>query len=283
MAHYRLCDIMAVSKTGVKRLFLLDYGTVACDLGWIIPNPSRASERGTSRPVQWVEGPVSGALIEHRDGVILVDTGSHPEAEKVWPKDAWEYFPMTRFTAENLLENQLKLAGYKPEDIHFVVFTHLHLDHAGQAYKLRDYKPLFIMHEDELKHALYMIWLGKIGAYLPQDLEALKGANIFTFADSYLELLPGIELYRFGGHTPGSIVMKVTTDTGNTYILAGDFIHSPLELELETKGWLLGNYEEFLRGIKIVKLWLKRLNTRLITCHDPDIWNKYPKAPKHLE
>jgi len=96
-------------------------------------------------------------------------------------------------------------------------------------------------------------------------------------------LLPGIELYRFGGHTPGSIVMKVTTDTGNTYILAGDFIHSPLELELETKGWLLGNYEEFLRGIKILKLWLKRLNTRLITCHDPDIWNKYPKAPKHLE
>ncbi|MEZ0289679.1 MAG: N-acyl homoserine lactonase family protein [Sulfolobales archaeon] len=252
-------------------------------MGWFIPDPAVIQERGVSKPATWVDIPVTGALIEHRDGVVLIDTGSHPEAERMWPKASWSVFPMTKFSEENKLENQLKLAGYKPSDIHFVIFTHLHLDHAGQAYVLRDHGVTYVMHERELKHALYMMWLGKTGAYVPTDLEALRGANIHPISDEYIEFLPGIEIYRFGGHTPGSIVIKVSTERGNEYVFTGDFLHLPRELEVESKGWLLGNYEEFLRGVKLLKLWSRRPSVRLVISHDPDLWSKYPKAPKHLE
>lgn len=40
-------------------------------------------------------------------------------------------FPVTKFSDENRMENQLRQIGLKPEDIHFIVFSHLHLDHTG--------------------------------------------------------------------------------------------------------------------------------------------------------
>ncbi|MCE4621537.1 MAG: N-acyl homoserine lactonase family protein [Desulfurococcales archaeon] len=269
--------------SGVKRVYLLDYGILSGDINWFLPQPSTIDERGKTREVKWVDTPVIGAVIEHKDGIVLLDTGSNPEAEKVWPKASWSVFPMTKFTDENRLENQLKLIGLKPEDIHFVVFTHLHLDHAGQAYIFRDLNTPLIAHKRELQYALYMIWIGKAGAYLPVDLEPLKGAAWHTFDGEHLEVLPGIDLYLVGGHTPGSIIMKVTTDAGNTYIFTGDFVHLPDELEAEAKGWLLGDAEEWYTNIRKLKLLARRPRTNLIISHDPKLWEKYPKAPKHLE
>jgi glyoxylase-like metal-dependent hydrolase (beta-lactamase superfamily II) len=176
----------------------------------------------------------------------------------------------------------LKLIGLKPEDIDFVVFTHVHLDHAGQAHLFRDLKTPLVAHRKELMHAVYMLWLGKIGAYVPQDLDALRGAQWHTFDGEYFELLPGIELIHVGGHTPGSTMVRVTTDAGNTYIFTGDLIHLPEELEVESKGWLLGNASEYQTGLRVLKLMLRRPNTNLVISHDPTLWEKYPRAPEQM-
>lgn len=82
---------------------------------------------------KWIEIPVSGALVEHKDGYALFDTGPHPEAPRLWPKAVLSLFPIVKFGQENRLENQLKLAGLRPEDVTFVVFSHMHLDHIGLA------------------------------------------------------------------------------------------------------------------------------------------------------
>ena len=212
----------------------------------------------------------------------MFDTGPNPNATSIWPKQVFELFPITRFSNENKLENQLKQVGFKTEDIDFLIFSHLHLDHVGQAYLfINSNKTHIISHKKELQYALWLIWMGKIGAYLPSDLEPLKGKNWFTFDGESLELLEGINLYLVGGHTPGSIIMTVNTGDKN-FILAGDFLHLPEELELEQKGWLLGNAEEYFNNIKKLKLMLKKHNTKIIICHDPKIWDKYPKSPKSL-
>lgn len=270
-------------QTGVKKIYLLDFGWLSGDEGWFLVAPSTYPEREVAKPRRWVEIPVPGVIVEHKDGIVLLDTGSHPEAEKVWPEAVWNVFPMTRFTDENRLENQLKLIGLKPEDVHYLVFSHLHLDHAGQAYLFKDCKPPIIAHKKELQHALFMIWIGKSGAYQPGDLEPLKGCPWHTFEGEHLELLPGIDLYHVGGHTPGSIIMKVTTDAGNTYIFTGDFVHLPEELEVEAKGWLLGDADEYYTSLRLLKLMLKRPKTYAVISHDPKLWDKYPKAPKHFE
>ena len=268
--------------SGVRRLFLLDYGWLAGEIGWFIPNPSLYPEKDEAKVTEWVEIPVTGALIEHDDGIIVVDTGSHPEAEKVWPEALWNVFPMTKFTEENRIENQIKLAGYKPEDVTYVVFTHLHLDHAGQTEPLKD-SATMIAHKKELMHALYMTWIGKPGAYFPGDIDALRGADWFTFETNEFELLPGVKLILVGGHTPGSILVSVTTKKGNNYILTGDFVHLQEELEVESKGWLLGDAEEYYTNIRKLKILARRSNTKIIIGHEPRLWEMFPKAPKYLD
>ncbi|MEM0192623.1 MAG: hypothetical protein QXJ48_05745 [Candidatus Korarchaeum sp.] len=57
----------------------------------------------------------------------------------------------------------------------------------------------------------------------------------------------------------------------------------PEELEKESKGWLLRDLEEYLTGLRKIKLMMRRPNTRLVICHDPGLWEKYPKEPKALE
>ncbi|MEM1650049.1 MAG: hypothetical protein QXX47_04165, partial [Sulfolobales archaeon] len=73
-----------MAGTGVKKIYLLDYGVLAGEPGWFIPNPLLYVEIGDISKIadkhKWIEIPVTGALIEHKDGVVLFDTGSHPEA-----------------------------------------------------------------------------------------------------------------------------------------------------------------------------------------------------------
>jgi glyoxylase-like metal-dependent hydrolase (beta-lactamase superfamily II) len=273
-----------VLKMGVKKVYLLDYGWLSGEMGYFIPNPATWTEKlqGKMKLPEWIEIPVTGAVIEHEDGIVLVDTGSNPDAKKVWGA-VWEVFPMTKYSAENRLENQLKLIRLKPNDINFVVFTHLHLDHAGGAYIFAPLKTPLVVHKKELMYASYMMWLGKAGAYQPVDLEPLKGASWYPFDGESFELLPGIDLMFVGGHTAGSIIMRVVTNAGNTYIFTGDFIHLPQEIEGEAKGWLLSDADEYLTGLRKLKILAKRPNTRLVISHDPELWKKYPKAPKALE
>jgi len=54
-------------ETGVKRVYLLDYGVLAGEPGWFIPNPLLYVEMGDVRRIaekhKWVEIPVTGALV----------------------------------------------------------------------------------------------------------------------------------------------------------------------------------------------------------------------------
>jgi len=272
-----------MSTTGVRRVFLFEYAWLAGDIGWFVPNPSTIEIREIPTKPKWIDVPAAGILVEHDYGLVLVDLGVHPEAKEVWPKELFSVFPVTKFTDENKLENQLKAVGYKVEDINYVVFTHLHPDHTGYTYLFKDTKASVVLHKKELTHALYCIWIGRPGAYLPSDIEHLKGTNLYPFEGNMLELLPGIELEWVGGHTPGSIIVKVETKSGNTYIFTGDLVLMPTELEEEAQGWVLGDYEEYITGLRKLKLMLKKPRTYAIIPHDPELFKKYPKAPKYME
>jgi N-acyl homoserine lactone hydrolase len=284
LKNFNLKKIKYLMKTGVKRIFFLDYGWLAGEKGWFIPDPATVMERGVAKVTEWVDIPVTGALIEHKDGNILFDTGVHPEAAEKWPKPVFDVFPVTNFNKnENTVEKQLGKIGLKTSDIHFIVLSHLHLDHVGQAYVFRDHNTPLIVHKKELQAALYRIWMNKGGGYLELDLMALKGANWHIIEGEFLELLPGVEIHFSGGHTPGHVILKVVTDAGNTYIFAGDFFHLFEEYELENKGWLLENKEEYISNTKKIKLWARRPNAKVIISHDTKFWEKYPKPPKYLE
>ncbi|TRM74268.1 N-acyl homoserine lactonase family protein [Sulfolobus sp. A20-N-F6] len=267
----------------VNKIYLLDHGKIRADIGWFLPTPMTVEEMTNPKPRNWVDVSVMSAVIEHKDGIILFDTGISEKSKTKWPNMALSVFPIVSFSDENKIENQLKSIGLKPEDIHFIVFSHLHLDHTGSLEIFKSSKPGIIVHEKELKFALLNAWLNKPVPYVYDDLELLRNMNIMPITGEYFELLPGIELFLFGGHTPGSIVVKVRTKNENNYVFTGDFLHVPEELDYESKGWLLGDAEEYFLNMKKLKAMMKVPRTSVIISHDPKLWDKYPKAPKSLD
>ncbi|MCY0859774.1 MAG: N-acyl homoserine lactonase family protein [Sulfolobaceae archaeon] len=269
----------------VKNVYLLDLGWLGGDIGWFLPGAAGGamtySNKNPKR--EWVLIPVSAAVIEHTDGYILFDTGIAPDAMQTHEKGLMEAFPIEKFSEENRLEKQLALLNLKPEDIMYVVISHLHLDHIGQAVIFKDLKTPIIVQKKELQYALLMLWQNKGGAYDFADLAPLRGANWIPIGDEKLELLDGVEAEFTGGHTPGHQVLNVDVGNGKKFTLTGDYLHLPKELDLQAKGWLLGDADEWHTYIAKMRMRLASKKYKLIISHDPDLWNKYPKAPKPVK
>lgn len=101
---------------------------------------------GTSKPLMWwvltsrswVRAPITAYAIEHRDGLVLFDTGADPAL--VSDPD-YIASPIGRFLLkkifrlhigpEDALDKQLEASGLKAADVSKVVFSHLHFDHIG--------------------------------------------------------------------------------------------------------------------------------------------------------
>lgn len=88
----------------------------------------------------WVdEVPVHFFAIEHRDGLVLFDTGLDPaiaEDPKAYLGSAMGVFFLNRLfrwklKPEDNLGQQLALMGHDAESVRKVVFSHLHFDHTG--------------------------------------------------------------------------------------------------------------------------------------------------------
>jgi len=92
-----------------KKIYLLDLGMLGGDSGWFLPGAAGGAKTYSNRNAtsQWIEIPVSAALIEHPEGYILLDTGIAPDAMQTHEKGLMEAFPIIKFSEENKLEKQL--------------------------------------------------------------------------------------------------------------------------------------------------------------------------------
>jgi glyoxylase-like metal-dependent hydrolase (beta-lactamase superfamily II) len=136
------------------KLHVLDLGRVRHDINFAVPFTVAATVSAPNPPSQLIDIPISAYLIEHSNGNVLFDTGCHPQGmgpNGLWPQDYQKLFPYT-VTEECQLPNQLAALGLGPDQIRYVVLSHLHNDHAGCAEFFR--KSKVIVHEDEFSGAL---------------------------------------------------------------------------------------------------------------------------------
>ncbi len=104
-------------------------------------------------------------------------------------------------------EEALAKYGKKPEDIDYVIATHLHFDHHGNTHLCTNAK--VIVQEKELKFAYAPHPL--FAAIYPKEL--YENLN-FQVINGEKELFPGIRVIPAPGHTPGTQSVAIQTDKG---------------------------------------------------------------------
>ena len=117
----------------------------------------------------WTEWlPILTWVVEHPEGIIIVDTGETAQtaSRDYFPK--WHpYFAgslMTRVSEAEEIGPQLTNMGIEKKAIKCIIMTHLHTDHAGGLAHFPDNKILLSHREYALASGLS----GRILGYLPQ-------------------------------------------------------------------------------------------------------------------
>lgn len=157
------------------------------------------------------------------------------------PGLGWGLDFKSRFKDTSNVKTNLDIFGIRPEDIDFVVLTHLHFDHsAGCTFVSDEIKtnPTFpnaryIVHRLEWEFAISQIEQksGSYGEmYKIDELYKLAADNRFRFIDREIYFpVRGLELIHTGGHTPGHLAIRIH-DYGNTAWYTGDLIPSENQL-----------------------------------------------------
>jgi N-acyl homoserine lactone hydrolase len=198
---------------------LLDRGRIYADLNFPLSGAVAAVNSDRSPDLQYEAFVVWNLLIDHPEGTVLWDTGSHPEAgEGYWPTPLYEAFAHVD-ADERDLETALEEVGYAVDDIDVVVQSHLHLDHAGGLYQFENTGVPVYVHRRELEHA-YLSAKSPAGgdAYLAADFDRELNWQV---VHGERQLLPGIELLHLPGHSPGLLGAHIERD-GTDLLVAGD-------------------------------------------------------------
>ena len=114
----------------------------------------------------WTEWlPTYAWAIEHREGVIVVDTGQGTHlletGKSYHPWVRWEV--AFRIDREEEIGPQLRALGIGPRDVKRVVLTHLHMDHEGGLAHFPNSE--ILVASGELRMASG--WAGRVRGYLP--------------------------------------------------------------------------------------------------------------------
>ena len=133
-----------------------------------------------------------------------------------------------------LFEN-LAAAGIKTGDIDTVIITHAHGDHIGGNVDGSG-KPAFpnaryVMHRKEWDY-----WTAKLAEPpAARDMSFIARNNLppikerLVLMDKDAEIVPGIGAMHSPGHTPGGLMLLVSSD-GQSLLCIGDLIHHEAEL-----------------------------------------------------
>jgi glyoxylase-like metal-dependent hydrolase (beta-lactamase superfamily II) len=171
-------------------------------------------------------------VVQTRHHTILVDTcvGNHKEGIG---------FPQWNRREGNYLTN-LAAAGVAPEDVDFVLCTHMHIDHTGWNTRLVDgrWVPTFLNATYLFNRDEWEAWKDHPGeneqAVLTQNINPIVEANQAEWVDGAWEIDDAVRLLPTPGHTPGHCSVELTS-RGQRAVITGDMMIHPVQVA--EPGW----------------------------------------------
>jgi len=210
-------------------------------------------------------------VLRTRHRTILVDACVGNRKERRFHKP-WAHRTQTRY-----LDN-LAAIGLAPEDIDFVMCTHLHADHVGWNTRLVDgrWVPTFpnaryLFARTEYEHWIAVNKRGKKysdGCIDDSVLPVVEAGLAETVADDY-EFDDEIGFALTPGHTPGHVAIELDS-RGERAVLSGDICHTPLQCR--EPGWSAVGCSDRAQSAATRRAFLERhcdTATLVMTAHFP--------------
>jgi len=190
--------------------------------------------------MSWLAGPhfnvetgslvlsVHSWLVRTEQHTILIDTcvGNHKHREPVIPH--WHDLNTPYL-------NNLAAYGVTPDDVDFVMCTHLHVDHVGWNTQLIDgrWLPTFPNAKYIFSQSDYDHWStheAKFAQTVYQDsVLPVVEAKLAVLIDDGYQVGDNFQVELAPGHTPGSIALHLESQSDRA-VFAGDILHSPIQI-----------------------------------------------------
>jgi glyoxylase-like metal-dependent hydrolase (beta-lactamase superfamily II) len=252
---------------GDFELSIFSDGTYALDGGaffGVIPK-IMWSRKAVSDQRNYVQAGLNSLLIRTGKHTILVETGMGNKLSE----------RMIKFYGQpaQLLAN-LAAAGVSPEDIDIVINTHLHFDHCGWNTVRDQYgkivptfpRATYYAPEGEWQYARKPSERDAI-SYLPDNYDPLVASRQMTLLKGNEEIVPGISVKTFPGHTAHMQAVIVETK-GGTACYTSDLIPTTAHIDIT---WGMGFDLYPLETIESKKLYYaKALPQRWLTVFTHD-------------
>lgn len=175
---------------------------------------------------------VQTLLVRTRRHLILVDTCSGTGPRGNGPSDDLSTVPYFQ---------KLRAAGVKPEDVDFVLCTHLHSDHIGWNTLKRDGRlvPTFPRAKYLFDRREWSFWSARKEAdfgYEPvrDRVRPIVDAGNALLVDPPHEIDEEARIEPIYGHTPGQVALHISSG-GREAVIAGDLMHHPIQCS--EPGW----------------------------------------------
>ncbi len=238
--------------------------------------------------------PVAFFVIQHPKGNVVFDTGNNDrliDDPSYWGPNFAALKPAN--TPEISIEAQLARIDMKPDDIQYVVVSHMHLDHGGNVGKFPN--STLIIQRDEIEYAMFPDE-PFAGAFIPGDVFALRSA-VGVSKPNALPMLVleqqdfdifgdgSVVVKRARGHTKGGQMLIVRLPKTGTIILTGDaaYFRDNVLKSLPPNISLAYDPAGIMRGYEWIRYMMATEGADFFTSHDPDAFKAYKKPPEYYE
>lgn len=144
--------------------------------------------------------------------------------------------------------DDLRTAGFPPEEVSTVLCTHLHFDHVGWNTRLVNgrWVPTFpqaryLFGRQEWQHWKHLRDSGGYHhmAHLTDAIDPVVEAGLVDFIDPHYRITDEVSLIPTPGHTPGHVSVLIRS-CGEEAVITGDMMHHPIQLALPERP---GNFD----------------------------------------
>jgi N-acyl homoserine lactone hydrolase len=244
-------------------------------------------------PQETIKVPVGFFVVMHPKGNVLFDTGNNDKIitdPSYWGPAFQRLSPVN--TPDMAIDVQLAKIGLKPDDIKYVVVSHLHLDHGGNVAKFPS--STLVVQKDEIRTAFWPE-PGMARGYIPGDVAPLRSDVGEAMPNKYkmIQLHGDMDIFgdnsvvvkRWVGHTPGSQMMVVRLPKTGTIILTGDnaYFRENVEKNILPNVVLAYDPPGILRAYEWIRLLQATEKADFFSAHDPDAFKGLKKPPEFYE